>query len=79
MQTIGAFEAKTHLSALLDKVEQGEIILITKHGKPVAKLMPIVAGKLDIIDAILRCKNFQTENKLILSMDWKTLRDEGRK
>lgn len=39
--TVGAFEAKTHLSGLLEKVEAGEEITITKHGAPVAKLVPI--------------------------------------
>ena len=38
--TIGAYEAKTHLSELLEKVEAGEEITITKHGVPVAKLVP---------------------------------------
>lgn len=39
--TVGAFEAKTHLSELLDKVEAGEEITITKHGTPVARLVPV--------------------------------------
>jgi len=39
--TVGAYEAKTHLSALLEKVEAGEEITITKHGAPVAKLVPV--------------------------------------
>lgn len=39
--TVGAYEAKTHLSELLEKVEAGEEITITKHGAPVAKLVPI--------------------------------------
>jgi len=39
--TIGAYEAKTHLSQLLEKVEAGEEITITKHGAPVAKLVPV--------------------------------------
>lgn len=38
METVGSFEAKTHLSRLLVQVAQGEEIVITKHGKPVAKL-----------------------------------------
>jgi prevent-host-death family protein len=41
MHTVGAFEAKTHFSALLEKVEQGERVVITKHGRPVARLIPI--------------------------------------
>jgi prevent-host-death family protein len=39
--TIGAYEAKTHFSALLEKVEAGEAFTITKHGTPVARLVPI--------------------------------------
>jgi antitoxin (DNA-binding transcriptional repressor) of toxin-antitoxin stability system len=37
MITVGAFEAKTHLSSLLDKVEAGEDVLITRHGQAVAQ------------------------------------------
>ena len=40
MRTIGAYEAKTHLPRLLDDVENGERITITKHGRPVAILVP---------------------------------------
>lgn len=39
MITVGAFEAKTKLSELLDRVERGEEIEITRHGKPVARLV----------------------------------------
>ena len=42
METIGAFEAKTHLSALLDRVAKGEKITITRHGIPAALLVPVV-------------------------------------
>jgi prevent-host-death family protein len=41
METVGAFEAKTHLSDLLDRVSKGATITITRHGIPVAKLVPI--------------------------------------
>lgn len=40
MQTVGAYEAKTHLGQLLDAVARGETITITKHGVPVAMLVP---------------------------------------
>jgi prevent-host-death family protein len=42
--TIGAYEAKTHLSELLERVEAGQEITITKHGAPVAKLVPVKKG-----------------------------------
>ena len=41
METVGAFEAKTHLAALLDRVSTGEKITITRHGVPAAMLVPI--------------------------------------
>ena len=41
MKKIGAFEAKNRLSELLDAAENGEEIMITKHGRPVAKLTPV--------------------------------------
>jgi prevent-host-death family protein len=41
---VGSFEAKNKLSALLDRVEQGEEITITRHGRPVAKLVPATGG-----------------------------------
>lgn len=40
MREIQASEAKTHLPQLLDEVERGEVILITRHGKPIARLVP---------------------------------------
>jgi prevent-host-death family protein len=43
MDEIGAFEAKNKLSALLERVEHGEEILITRRGKPIAKLVPASA------------------------------------
>jgi prevent-host-death family protein len=42
MTLVGAFEAKTHLSELLDRVSKGEQITITRHGIPAAKLVPVV-------------------------------------
>jgi len=41
MEVIGAFDAKTHLSALLDRVARGERITITRHGIPAAMLVPV--------------------------------------
>ena len=44
MERIGAYEAKTHLPRLLDRVARGESLTITRHGRPVARLVP-VAGE----------------------------------
>jgi prevent-host-death family protein len=47
MVEVGAFEAKTHLSNLLDQVERGETVVITRHGKPVARLVPMTGSSMD--------------------------------
>ena len=41
MATIGAYEAKTHLPQVLDRVARGESLTITRHGRPVARLVPV--------------------------------------
>ena len=44
-QSIGLFEAKTHLSELINRVERGEEVVITRHNKAVAKLVPVVSSR----------------------------------
>lgn len=41
MDTVGAYEAKTHLALLLDRVAGGETVTITRRGRPVARLVPV--------------------------------------
>lgn len=43
METVGSFEAKTHLAELLDRVQHGETFTITRHGVPAALLSPVNA------------------------------------
>lgn len=53
--SIGAYDAKTHLPRLLDEVERGDSVTITKHGREVARLVPIVQRpKPDSVIAALR-------------------------
>ena len=79
MQSIGAFQAKTHFSALLEQVEKGDQIIITRHGHAVAKLVPITdVSPARIHRAIQRLQEFSQSNKLG-GLDWKELRDEGRR
>lgn len=61
MRTVGIVEAQDQLAPLLDRVEHGETITITRHGKPVARLVPageIVTG-VDVADAIAAMAEFQ--------------------
>ncbi len=79
MITVGAFEAKTHLSALLDRVAEGEEVLITKHGKPVARL--VSAAYIDrerVNDAFEKLKLLRKRTTLG-GLSWQELRDEGRR
>jgi prevent-host-death family protein len=78
MITVGAFEAKTQLSALLEKVAAGEEVLITKHGKPIARLVKAEdAAREDADAAIAKLKAMRAG--VTLGEDWKTLRDTGRR
>jgi len=52
MRQIGAFEAKNRLSELLNLVENGEEVVITKHGRPVAKLIPFAADSAGLIGSL---------------------------
>jgi prevent-host-death family protein len=70
MDTIGAFEAKTHLSSLLERVAQGESFTITRHGKPVARLVPAEQRHPERIKAaIRRIKEIAAEQTL--GGDWR--------
>jgi prevent-host-death family protein len=78
MDTVGAFEAKTHLSSLLDRVEKGEKFIITKHGTPVAQLVPVDRRNAEQVRAVVR-RMEELAAGLTLDGDWKQFRDAGRK
>ena len=61
MRTVGSYEAKTHLPKLLEQVEHGETITITRHGKPVARLVPAVPtiSRPDAAAAVAALAEFQ--------------------
>lgn len=54
MESVGSFEAKTHLSALLERVGKGERITITKHGVPVAMLVPVEETEKRQVDDVIK-------------------------
>ena len=79
MIEVGAFEAKTHLSALLEKVRHGEEIVITKHGKAVAVLISAEQAKRSQVGTTIK-ELLTLRKELTLGDDsWKDLRDEGRR
>ncbi len=78
MITVGAFEAKTRLSALLDRVAAGEEVVITKHGKPVARLVGTrQIDKARVREAVDKLKALR-KGATLGGLSWKALRDEGR-
>jgi prevent-host-death family protein len=79
MRTVGTFEAKTHLSALLEQVERGEEITITRHGKAVARLVPVgVVSRDRLEDNVARLKAFRRGRRLG-HLSAKALIEEGRR
>ena len=84
---VGAFEAKNTLGSLLDRVERGEEIVITRHGKPVARLVPNLGGtdqnkaRAAFERMRERARQLARDNPGRPAFDWeeiKKLRDEGR-
>jgi prevent-host-death family protein len=76
---VGAFEAKTQLSALLERVARGEEVVITKHGRPVAKLVPAAAHDRERVAATIRKLKELRKNVTLGGLSWQELRDEGRR
>lgn len=78
-RSVGAFESKTHLAALLDAVASGEQITITRHGRPVARLVPPDDQvRPDVAGTIERLRAFSSGQSLG-GLSWRDLRDEGRR
>jgi prevent-host-death family protein len=81
MKKVGAFEAKNRLAALLDLVERGEEIIITRHGRPVAKLVSARLGvdRAQARAAAERIRARAAALKSTITVDEiKAYRDEGR-
>jgi prevent-host-death family protein len=79
MKTVGSYEAKTHLPRLLDEVARGEEITITKHGVPVAVLVPSPGkGRRNTREVIEDLKEFR-KGKTLGGLKVKDLVEEGRR
>ena len=79
MKSIGTFEAKTHLSALLDEVAKGAEVVITRRGVAVARLVPAGAPRRSAArDPHARARDF-AKGQTLGRLSWKKLRDEGRR
>jgi prevent-host-death family protein len=80
MREVQASEAKTHLPRLLDDVEHGETIIITRHGRPIARLVPDEAARrAEAAKAVEAIKAFRKKNGKITIEELLSARDEGRR
>ncbi len=80
MALVGAFEAKTHLSDLLDRVSRGEKITITRHGVPAAMLVPVEEAKAklthkEIVEGMRKLRNRVKPGKMTV----REMVEEGRR
>ncbi len=80
MSEVGAYEAKTHLPALLRRVEQGERITITRHGTAIAELVPAGGvGTVGVTRALSQLREFAAGRTLGPDSSVRDLIDEGRR
>jgi prevent-host-death family protein len=78
MKQVGVYEAKTQLPRLLDEVEQGEEITITRYGRPIARIVPLRERRRTVREVIEAMRELRKGNRL----DGITIRElieEGRK
>jgi len=79
MKTVGTYQAKTHFSKLLERVEKGERITITRHGVPIARLVPPErTAALTAEDAVAELRGLRKECTLG-GLPLKSAIEEGRR
>ena len=80
MREIQASEAKVHLPQLLDDVERGETLIIKRHGRRIARIVPEVDRRQEEIDkALAGIQALRKRTGRITSRELVSARDEGRK
>ena len=79
VRSVGGFEVKTHLAALLDTVSAGDQITITRHGHPVARLVPAAAQSPgSVAQTLVRLRQFN-QGQSLGGISIAELRDQGRR
>jgi prevent-host-death family protein len=80
MNTVSAYEAKTHLPRLIRAAERGETVIITRHGKPVAQLGPVQDQRcVDMADLMKELEALRRRLPKISIEEILAWRHEGRK
>ncbi|HUV68932.1 MAG TPA: type II toxin-antitoxin system prevent-host-death family antitoxin [Terracidiphilus sp.] len=79
MQTIQASEAKTKFLSILDEVERGESIIVTRHGKPIARIVPEAEIDRERVERAMRSiREIRKRTKPVSIEEILQMRDEGR-
>lgn len=78
MITVGAFEAKTTLSALLERVAEGEEVLITKHGRAVARIVPAAGVDRKRAKAAIAALRRESKGRRLRGLSVRKMRESGR-
>jgi prevent-host-death family protein len=79
MEQVGAYEAKTHLSKLLERVMKGERITITRHGVPIAVLQPPDSRASGEVKAVISDIRRLRSKHSLGGLSLKALIEEGRR
>ena len=79
MRTIGSYELKTHLSKILDEVEHGQTVVVTRHGKPIARISPSIEGSKERTRAAIKGLREFPRTRLPKGITVRSLIDEGRR
>ena len=79
MRTIQASEAKTHLPELLDDIERGETLIITRHGRPIARIIPEIDRRAERTEqALANIAQLRNRTGRLSVKDILSARNEGR-
>jgi prevent-host-death family protein len=79
MQSVGTYELKTHLSEVLDAVEHGQTVTVTRHGKPIARIVPSDAAEREgVREAIQSLLSFP-RTRLPKRLTIRSLIEQGRR
>lgn len=79
MREVGSYEAKTHLAELLDDVSRGESITISRHGTPIAMVIPVPGhNNISPAEAIAKLRRVRQDVRLD-GLSLNELIEEGRK
>ena len=80
IREIQASQAKTHLPRLLDDVERGDTLVITRHGRPIARIVPETERRREEIAAALdEIRQIRRRTSRVTAAELLSARDEGRR